>query len=158
MDLSVSLLSSTIHSLCGSKSDISKHKSNYVTWCKPSNNYFIVLLINPNIMLWPMWPYVTDPGLHLCSQASHLCLSYWVSSFSFNSWHSLCWNSISLLWFAPHLLCFCLNEPFSMQQSLTTLAIICTHTFFHSLWYYLYYLLYHTFQCVNYYCLNNFPI
>lgn len=61
MDLSVSLLSSTIHSLCGSESDISKHKSNYVTWCKPSNNYFIVLLINPNIMLWPMWPYVNWP-------------------------------------------------------------------------------------------------
>ena len=74
MDLSVLLLSSTIHSLCGSESDSSKHKSNYVTWYKPSNNYFTVLLINPNVMLWPMWPYVNWPwSTSLLSSLTSAC-------------------------------------------------------------------------------------
>ena len=138
MDLSVLLLSSTIHSLCGSESDISGHKSNSVTWYKPSNNYFIVLLINPNFMLWLMWPSGNWPwSTSLLSSLT--CLPVILGDFFF-----LQVLAFSVLKFHfPSLVC---SSPsmFLLEWALFNaavpdhLSIICTQTFFHSLWCYLY--------------------
>lgn len=156
MDLSVSLLSSTIHSLCDSESDISGHKSNSVTWYKPSNNYFIVLLINPSFMLWLMWPSGNWPwSTSLLSSLT--CLPVVLGVFFF-----LQVLVFSVLKFHfPSLVC---SSPsmFLLEWALFNAAVP-DHFI-----YYLHtdllpfsmvlsvYLLYHTFQCVDYYCLSDF--
>ena len=118
-----------------------------------NTNQIMLPDINPPTIISLCWPWSTSLLSSLTYLPVILSVFFFLQVLAFSVL-----NFRFLLWFAPHLPCFGLNEPFSMQQSLTTLFIICTHTFFHSLWCYLYYLLYHTFQCVNCYCLNNFLI
>lgn len=65
---------STIHSFCGSESDISKHKSSYVTWWEHFNNHFNVVLIKSKLLA--MVPCLKWSGscLHLCLYSS--CTSH----------------------------------------------------------------------------------
>lgn len=93
-----------------------------------------------------------DPGLHLCSPALHLCLSYGVFSFTL-AFSVLKFHFPSLV--CLRTVCFCLNEPFSMQQSPDHFSYY-LHTPSSILYGVIYIIFYHTFQSVNYYCLNNF--